>query len=268
MRSRVGVSGLVVALASLGGAVAAQPVSHPAADGVTVHGERYFGNLAADAPLILLFHQGGGDGRGEYAPLATWLNAEGFRAIAWDQRRGGSRFSMSNRTVAGLSEGAEYSYCDAYPDLEAALDYVLEHRLADRVVAWGSSYSATLVMRLAAENPGTVSGVLSFSPASGDAMEGCQPEPWAGDVQVPMFALRPASEMELAGPIQQRDRLEGIGVRFHVVEHGVHGSSMLVDERTGVDMSADRALVLDWLRALPRPGSPPPTPSLGGEVTR
>ena len=59
-------------------------------DGVTVYGELYFGELDDSAPLVLLFHQGRSNGRGEYAEIAAWLNASGYRTIAWDQRAGGA----------------------------------------------------------------------------------------------------------------------------------------------------------------------------------
>ena len=143
------------ALLALGTACPARaqvPITARTMDGVTIHGEPYFGGLDSGAPLVLLFHQGGSNGRGEYAPIAHWLNDVGFRAIAWDQRRGGDRLGASNRTVEG-STLDEPSYCDVYPDLVAALQYVASRGLADRVVAWGSSYSGALVFRLAAEHP-------------------------------------------------------------------------------------------------------------------
>ena len=71
-------------------------------DGVTVHGEIYMPEGASHAdPLILLFHQGGGDSRGEYGPLVPILLDHGYNLVAIDQRSGGDRFERVNRTVAG-----------------------------------------------------------------------------------------------------------------------------------------------------------------------
>ena len=81
-------------------------------------------------------------------------------------------------------------------------------------------------------------------------MQGCEAREWIDDIAVPMIALRPESEMELAGPVEQRSLLLEAGAEFHVVEDGVHGSSMLVDERTGAAMSPVRDLVLRWLVSL------------------
>ena len=92
-----------------------------ASDGVVVHGEVYTATgVDPKAPLILLFHQGAGDSRGEYTPLVPRLLDEGYNLVAIDQRRGGDRFEGVNRTLAGVP-GREFSYCDVMPDLRAAL---------------------------------------------------------------------------------------------------------------------------------------------------
>ncbi len=217
-------------------------------DGVIIHGQSYFGDLDADAPLVLLFHQGGANGRGEYAPIAPWLNENGFRAIAWDQRAGGGTFGSVNRTVEGLAEGTPNGYCDAYPDLQAAVDYVMDKGLAERVIVWGSSYSGALVFQLAAKNPNAVSGVLAFSPASGGPLANCRAAQWIDGVTVPKLVMRPASEMEIPSAQNQRDVMVANGSAFYVVDEGVHGSSMLVDDRTEANMSAARTRVLEWLK--------------------
>ena len=219
-----------------------------AGDGVIVHGERYLGDLGPDAPLILLFHQGGSNGRGEYTDIAAWLNGEGFRAIAWDQRSGGNRYGADNRTKAGMPEGTSIEYCDAYPDLQAALDYVTEIGLAERVIVWGSSYSGALVYRLAAENPERACGVIAFSPASGGPMKDCRARLWLDQIRAPMAAFKPRSEMARESSIEQQRLMTAAGVTFDIVENGVHGSSMLLDGRTNHDMSVARQSVVQWLR--------------------
>lgn len=227
--------------------IATPMVTTTTSDGVTIFGERYFGDLGAEAPLVLLFHQGGSNGRGEYGDLVGWLNDSGYRAIAWDQRRGGDTYGAENRTVLALPEGTDFGYCDAAPDLQAALDYVDANGLADRVVIWGSSYSAALVFQAASDNPDRVAGVIAFSPASGGPLENCRARLSVDAVVAPKFVLRPASEMEITSVQEQRDVLIAAGTKFLVVKDGVHGSSMLDDARTGRDMSAERAIVRAWL---------------------
>ena len=223
-------------------------------DGVSIYGEPYFGELGKRAPLVLLFHQGGSNGRGEYAPIAQWLNELGFRAIAWDQRAGGALFGNDNRTLAGLPDNAPSDYCDAYADLEAALAFVINEELADRVVVWGSSYSGALVFQLAAKEPEHVAGVIAFSPASGGPLKECRARRWVGVINAPMFALRPYTEMERESSKEQQEILTDAGVKFFVVKNGVHGSSMLLDERTESDMGRARSVVADWLYSLDADG--------------
>lgn len=221
----------------------AETVTTQAADGATIYGETYYGDLGDDAPILVLYHQAGGDGRGEYGPLTGWLNASGFRAVAWDLRSGGDRFGFENRTAAAFDDGI--GYCEAYPDMEAAFQFTGEAAKSAPVVVWGSSYSAALVFTLAANHPDDVDAVVAASPASGDPMQGCMLEPVLPDVQAPVLAMRPRREYDFTKA--QADTLIAAGVTFHIVEDGVHGSSMLIDERTKHDMSSDRAFVASWL---------------------
>lgn len=225
-------------------------VTAQTSDGVTLYGERYFGDLAADAPLILLFHQAGSNGRGEYGPLADWLNQNGYRAIAWDQRSGGKQFGSHNRTVDAISEDVPNGYCDAYADLQAALAHTLSNELAKEVIIWGSSYSAALVFRLAADNPDTVSALVAASPATGGPMAECRARQWVKMIDAPILTLRPGTEMSRESSREQRQKFEPLGVDFLVIADGVHGSSMLVDERTETAMQDARDQVMHWLNAL------------------
>jgi len=227
---------------------ALQQVATMTSDGVAMFGTPYFGGLDESAPMVLLFHQARSNGRGEYREIAAWLNENGYRAIAWDGRAGGDSFGETNLTVEKLSDDTPTGFCDASPDLEAALDATTIGGLADKVVVWGSSYSASLVFKLAADNPNKIQGVIAFSPASGGPMENCRARMWVDNVKAPIFALRPASEMERAPSVEQREILTTAGAEFLIVENGVHGSSMLVDERTEHDMSEARAAVLAWLK--------------------
>lgn len=235
----------------MAGAESAKPtsraISTTTSDGITLHGEYYTSTQCESGPLVLMFHQAGSNGRGEYGELAAWLNDSGYRVMAWDQRSGSERFDYSNRTVDALPEENEVEYCDVYPDLEAALAFALEETGVSQVMIWGSSYSASLVYRLAAEHPDDVSALVAASPAAGGPMEQCRARMWADQIRVPALVLRPEKEMEYDSVIEQRKILQDAGADVWVVENGVHGSSMLVDARTQHDMSAIRARLIAWL---------------------
>lgn len=215
-------------------------------DGVTVHGDLHQPEGVERPPLILAFHQGGGDGRGEYAPIIPRLLSEGYAVMTIDQRKGGEVFGGTNRTVAGLPEDAEYSYCDAYPDLDAALAYArtLEFK---RIIAWGSSYSATLAIRLAAQYPSYLDRVIAFSPASGEPMGACQPRGPASRLGIPALMIRPEREAAIETVAADLDAFRGMGHEVYVSPGGSHGSSVLVSGRTGAPTEEVWERVLSFL---------------------
>jgi len=222
-------------------------VTFNASDGVTVYADAHWLKEDHHGPLILLFHQAGASARGEYGPIISRLLERGFSVLAVDQRSGGDRFGGVNRTVQNLKEQRPYSYCEAYPDLEAALAWAIEEGNAGPRIAWGSSYSAALVLRLAAEHPEDLSGVLAFSPASGQAMGDCSPDTYATRVKTKVLVLRPFSEMERAAAVEQLDNFKALGFQTDVAAHGVHGSSMLVSSRVDGDVEANWKVVEDFL---------------------
>ena len=217
-------------------------------DGVTVYGEIYRGETTpGDAPLILLFHQGASNSRAEYRALVPRLLENGYNLLAIDQRRGGNRFGGSNRTLAGVGD-REYSYCEVYPDMEGALRFARSHGLVGRTVAWGSSYSAALAFKLGVEHADEIDAVIAFSPASGEPMEGCMPEPFSAEIRQPLLVLRPHNELQLAWIAEQMRLFEEHGHRIYVADPGVHGSSMLNEARVGASTEATWTVVLDFLR--------------------
>ena len=218
-----------------------------AADGVTVFGTASFGQLPDTAPLIVLFHQGGSNARAEYGPLVPWLNENGFRTIAWDLRVGGDIYGLTNRTADARLPETPSSYCEGLPDMHAALGKSLDYSTSGRVIIWGSSYSGALVFHLAADEADKISRVISASPANGPPMVACLPQARLDELQTPAFVLNPTAEMNDEADFLEKSRFEQAGVKVLVVEDGIHGSSMLVDERTEADMSNARDAVIAWL---------------------
>lgn len=240
---------IILFVLSAQGQAHSQTIKTSTSDGVTVYGDTHLADLPDTAPLIHLFHQGGSNGRGEYGPLIGWLNDNGFRIIAWDQRSGGETYGESNRTKASLGDKPG-GFCDAYPDIEAALVFGKTIAADAPVIIWGSSYSGALVFQAAAKNPDDVKGVIAFSPAAGGPLVDCRARAYLDEVKAAAFVLKPASEMARESSVEQRDIFKAAGVKFSVIENGIHGSSMLVDERTGHDMSEARDEVLHWLTAM------------------
>ena len=227
-----------------------------ASDGVSVHGAWIRAESAGVRPVLLLFHQGGASGMAEYGPLIPRLTGAGYDLLVVDQRRGGDRFGGQNRTAAGL-EGEEPPYCAVYPDLVAALDHARVRSPGAPVVAWGSSYSAALVLKLAADRARDLAGVLAFSPASGDPMAGCDPMIAAANLELPVLVLRPVGEMEIPRVAGQLTWFQERGYQTWVADPGTHGSSMLVAERAEGDVEATWQTVLAFLERALAAHTPP-----------
>jgi dienelactone hydrolase len=225
--------------------VPAAEITINTSDGLTLYAD-WMPVERTDAPVIVLFHQAGGSARGEYPSIIDHLSGSGYHVLAVDQRNGGDRFGIPNRTVNSL-EGREYSYCDAFPDLIAAVAEA-RSRARGKLAVWGSSYSAGLVVKLASNPEVAVDAALAFSPASGGPMADCEPMAQLTDRVAPLIALRPSREMEVPSVAAQAEAFRNAGVSFHVIEGGVHGSSMLVPDRSQADLEAAWAVVDKFLQ--------------------
>ncbi len=216
------------------------------ADSIEIFGDLYV--FDENAPFILLFHQGGSNARAEYgSEIIPTLKEYGYNILAIDQRQGGQIYGSYNRTLEQFSLES-FSYCDAYPDLEAALNYLVNQELIQsKLIVWGSSYSGTLAIQLAAKNQDKISGVLAFSPASGGPMEACLPNEFFDQVSMPLLVLRPTAEVEFESVQTQTEFIESAGHQIFIANPGVHGSSMLVSSRVGAETNENWDAVLNFI---------------------
>lgn len=219
-------------------------VTFNAADGGVIYADLLVSDAGKSAPLILFFHQASANGRAEYSAIVPELATLGYNLLIVDQRSGGSHFGGTNRTVD--ARGGKTPYCPAYVDLEAALSFVIAEGFDGPRFAWGSSYSAALVLKLAGEHGDDLTGVLAFSPASGSGMGACAANQFVSDVKIPAIGFRPQSEMSDSGKAQQDLFIEH-GLEFYVAADGVHGSSMLDPSRANGDTGPTWDAVWEFL---------------------
>lgn len=223
-------------------ALAATPVAAPimlhAADGVKVYAS-YYPAMRAKA-VILLFHQAGSS-KDEYRSIAPRLAAQGYSALAVDQRSGGSLFGR-NETAAGI--GADPGFLDAAKDLDAAIRWARARKLP--IVLWGSSYSAALVILEAARQT-DVKAVLAFSP--GEYLGDANPvRRAAAKIHIPLYVTSASDPREIAAartivvaaPTQIK--------RQFIARRGIHGSSTLIAQRNPLGADDNWASVEAFLR--------------------
>lgn len=160
----VGAALVVLVLCAAAPAAAVQTITFPSADGLVITADLYLQHKAPTTPFIVLFHQAGWS-RGEYLEIAPKLGALGFNCMAVDLRSGGAVNGVDNATATiAATAGKGTTYIDALPDMIAALEYARKNHAPGKLIAWGSSYSAALVLKIAGDHPQLVDGVLSFAP--------------------------------------------------------------------------------------------------------
>ena len=135
-------------------------VTFPAKDGVNVTADWY--PVSSNLPVILLCHQNQYS-RGEYSETALRLNKFGFNCLALDQRVGDICNNVKNETAeAAKAKHLTPVYEDTENDINAAVDFLFE-KYKKPIIIVGSSYSAGLALKIAAENNKIMAAAV-FSP--------------------------------------------------------------------------------------------------------
>lgn len=228
-------------------------ITFPSEDGLLVTADIHAPYKNGEAPVIVLFHQAGWS-RGEYTEIVPWLNSLGYNCMAVDQRSGEHIRGIENVTAQrAVREHRPTGYVDALPDIKAALAYARKHYGKDRVIAWGSSYSAALVLKVAGDHPGMVDGVLAFSPGEYFERAG-KSATWIQDsarlIMVPVFITSSRNEADKWGAIFVALG-SGNSVSFLPQTEGRHGSRALWEKYpdSGVYRDAVKAFLLRYLPA-------------------
>ena len=135
-------------------------LTFPSKDGLKLTADWY--PVKSDMPIILLCHQDRSS-RGEFSETALKLNKFGFNCLALDLRVGDQAKEVRNESAIEAKEYKKPSRLeDAEQDMVAAVDYLFE-KYNRPVIIFGSSYSASLALKIAVENH-KVSAVVAFSP--------------------------------------------------------------------------------------------------------
>lgn len=223
-------------------------INFKSADNLLITADTYFPQASSTNPVIVLFHQAGWS-RGEYNEIAPRLNKLGFNCIAVDLRSGDSVRGKVNETASRARKaGLSANYADALPDVIAALQYVNKQHSNSKVIAWGSSYSASLVIKVAGDYPELVDGVLAFSPGEYFSHLG-RSKTWIRDsaqkIKIPTFITSSKNEANDWALIY-KSISENQRHRFIPKSDGNHGSRALWEKYD--DSSAYWDAVTDFLR--------------------
>ena len=166
-------------------------ISFLSTDSLRISANHYYSNK--DNPYILLFHTESSS-RGEYDSIASRFVKMNYNCLAVDLRSGDEFRYIENITAnRARDKGLSNDYAEAEKDVEAAIHYV-NHINDKKMVLLGSSYSATLCLKVAKNNP-LIKSVMAFSPG-----EFFQPEfqldEHLKDYDKPVFIAYSKSEAE------------------------------------------------------------------------
>ncbi|MFC2175855.1 hypothetical protein ACFLR1_02640 [Bacteroidota bacterium] len=136
-------------------------VKFPSKDGVTITADLY--EVNPDYPWIVLFHQANSS-RGEFQDIAPRLNMLELNCMAVDLRSGKEDNFIVNETyVLARDTKLNTGYLDAEQDMITAIEKAYVMAGNRPVIILGSSYSASLALKLAKEMR-QIKAVLAFSP--------------------------------------------------------------------------------------------------------
>lgn len=199
-------------------------VMFPSKDGLTMTADMY--ETKPEDPFIVLFHMARSS-RGEYQEIAKRFNKLDLNCMAADLRSGREDKFIPNETNAlAVRLGLDTKYLDAEQDMETAINNAY-HIAKKPVIVMGSSYSASLALKIAKGNP-KVKAVIAMSPGQYfgnklDMMEVCR------GFDKPAYVACAAKERKFTEElVSGMDKSKT--VFFAPAEGGDHGSKSLEPE--------------------------------------
>ncbi len=222
-----------------------ETVHFKASDGIEITADLYM-TPDSKAPFIILYHQAGYS-RGEYRSIAPKLNKLGFNCMAIDQRSGKEVMGIINETNKEATKANKPTqYVDAIPDLEAAYLYVRHGIKPNKIIIWGSSYSAAIVFFLGSAHHDGVNGILAFSPGEYFKINAKEIKSYASKVTCPVFITSAKDEHKNWKGIYNSIKTKK--EYFLPAEKGKHGSKALWPDNS--DQKAYWAAVSNFLNKL------------------
>ena len=196
-------------------------------DGLKITSDWY--EVSTPKGLILLCHRSHCN-RAEYRETAPKLNALGYSCLAIDQRSGMKIFGETNETKNRAKEqGLPTGYLDAQLDIEAGIDYAFEFNKQKPVILLGSSYSASLALRVSVKND-KVYAVIAFSP--GPYLKGINLPKELRALEKPVYVTAPLKEEAQVLDIIKHINPKHI-THFKPQKEGFHGSKILRESVEG-----------------------------------
>jgi dienelactone hydrolase len=196
-------------------------VQIPTTDSLIVYADIY---EMYDSTLKLLYCHQAGNSKGEYLYHAIMFSQMGYNGMAIDLRSGGTVNNIPNNTaMMAVQRKVANEYKDARLDIEAAIDYMFDCNGGVPIILVGSSYSASLCLLIAKNNP-KVKAVIAFSP--GEYLEDVHVSDELAGMDKPIFVT--SSKMEIPQTVKLIAAVDSsLITHYKPTVEGVHGSAVL-----------------------------------------
>ena len=205
-------------------------ISFPSIDSLEITADLYLTDQESST-YIILCHQAYFS-RGAYRSIAPKLNELGYHCLAIDQRSGYKVEGIKNKTCKKASKANKpRKYKDAIPDVEAALLYAKKELKAKKIILWGSSYSASIVIYLGSKYPNEIDGIMSFSPGEYFTINDQKISSFANKVTCPVFVTSAKKEQKKWNNIY--NQISSKKSYFLPSKGGFHGSKTLWPKKKG-----------------------------------
>lgn len=223
-----------------------QPISveFKSLDGLLISGNLY--EIGKDKPVLLLCHQATYN-KWEYEDIAPRLNELGYNCLAIDQRSGGDFAGKPNETYdRAKAKGLATEFIDAQQDIKAAITF-LSKKYEQKIIIWGSSYSASLVLFESLENK-NVAASISFSP--GDYFGNSKPSiatVFPKNEKPFLITSSKREAIELSKSVI-KNQLKENQIQFVPASDGFHGSKALWVGKKGAEEYW--SAIIDFLKSI------------------
>jgi dienelactone hydrolase len=206
-------------------------VTFYASDSLPISGKLY--QKEGNKHCILYCHQATYN-KAEYHEIASKLLEKGYNGLAIDQRSGGtiSNLNIENKNETFLrakKQNLPTQYLDAEQDIIAAIDY-LSNTCNQEIILWGSSYSASLALKIGVSNT-NVKAIVAFSPGEYFRKQGLDLKPNIAALDKPTFVTSSNPESN-ALKVLISDLPRALVTQFIPATTGKHGSKALWESHT------------------------------------
>jgi len=202
-------------------------ITFPSEDDLLITADLYQNDK--DLPYIILFHQANSS-RGEYKETALRLMKLGYNCLAVDLRSGKEINYVQNETAArAAGNKLPTTYLDSEKDIVASINHVKS--ISDKkIILFGSSYSASLVMKAGNHNP-DIEAVIAFSPG-----EYFQPKMilknFLSEYDKPLFVASTTKEKPFVNELISEVGPELLNFYVPSDGEGIHGSKALWENQS------------------------------------